>query len=560
MMGCINVFTKSHVNRWLDRRESATLPSMLFSLPFFRLFFVSLLLAIGAAPALAQDRLAYVIGNGTTPDGYLDQPAADALAVSQALLGLGFDVIRREDVSPAALPLGGRAAPTTVLYFSGRTQVEGDRTLLMGNRDKGWPVIDTAKALRRSGAEHVLVLVENCSAGAGELAEFPTDRDDLSGIFFAFSAEENGTCVADRDARFTDRVLAMLATPDMDVGAAFAASSGSGRAISALHEPLILLPSAQDDTTLSVADLALLSRLAPADRDRMRALWVGAGLVTAAHAQPVRTVQNDVISFGARVEPVTIEPLILPQAPLGEARTVTSTVSFTPGTPDTQAETAGTENFSSGIQIFDASPSQVAAQPVAAGLPQPSVIVGRIQTDDPTFVPTLDGGVVTGTAIDTSSFEARKSVRTDDATLYAQLVNSGAFDPGTAPRQLETALQIELKRMGCYTSTIDGVWGNGSAGAVDRYFQQIGETPETRDPTIGLFRKIVLRDEVVCPEVRQATRAAPQTTTRTTATPQRQQQRRTTRTRQTTQTRPQPTAPSQTIQIKPNIFGTGIRG
>jgi len=213
----------------------------------------------------------------------------------------------------------------------------------------------------------------------------------------------------------------------------------------------------------------------------MRALWVGAGLITAAHAQPVRTVQNDVISFAARVEPVAIEPMILPQAQLEGSQAVTSTVSFT---PDPQTTGTGTATLSGGIQIFNAAPSQVEAQQVAAGLPQPSVIVGRIQTDDPTFVPTLDGGVVTGTAIDTSSFEARKSVRSDDATLYAQLVNSGAFDPGSAPGQLETALQIELARMGCYTSTVDGVWGRGSAGAVDRYFQQIGETPTTREPTI----------------------------------------------------------------------------
>lgn len=514
--------------------------------------------------ATAQDRLAYVIGNGTSEAGHIAEPAEDALAVSRTLLGLGFDVIRREDVSPAALPMGRTAAEIVVLYYSGRTTARDGRTLLMGNRDAGWPLIDTAKAFRRSGASQVVIFVETCHTGASEFAALP-GRETWPGVFVAFSADQSGRCTKQDGATFTDRVLAALRTPDKDIHDAFQSASGAGWSVSNLTKPLLFLPSDTDDVVITDADLELLERLEPEDRDRMRSLWIKAGFITAAHAQPVaprdqlavRTVENDVISFSSRIEPTDLGTMLTPQVPQNGGQAAIDPVAFT---RDGEGSKPAGSRLAGGIRIINAAPqSQVAALPTATGLPRPSVIVGRIQAENASFSPTVSGGTLAGTPVETSGFEARKSIRIDDAKLYVQLVNSGAFDPGSGPRQLETAIQIELDRMGCYTTTIDGIWGGNSAAAVDRYFQQIGETPESREPSVALFRKIVLQDEVRCPETRRATRTAEPATRTTTP---RASQPRATQPR-ATQPRAQPARKKPAtgqIQLKPNIFGTGIRG
>lgn len=46
-----------------------------------------------------------------------------------------------------------------------------------------------------------------------------------------------------------------------------------------------------------------------------------------------------------------------------------------------------------------------------------------------------------------------------------------AAAPEANPVQLAMLLQTELKRVGCYTGAIDGIWGAGSAGAVQRFNQ-----------------------------------------------------------------------------------------
>lgn len=561
----VNTYEGTRPNLWLDRQESAICGYMRFWLLIRCLLALLSGLAV-IAPATAQDRLAYVIGNGTSANGHVAAPAQDALAVSRTLLGLGFDVIRREDVSPAALPMGRTAAETVVLYYSGRTTTRDGRTILLGNRDAGWPLINTAKAFRRSGAKHVVVLIENCLNGSSDLAPLPDNRGSLEGIFLAVSSDPMGECQQDSDTTFTLKALTAMSTPDTSFADAFKAADGPGWQFSNLTEPLILLQSATEEMVISYDDLELLERLAPADRDRMRALWERAGLITAANAQPlaprglpaIRTVQNDTISISNRVEPVDLGKMLESQTSAAGSQAKVSPVAFTP---------IGNA-VSGGIQIINTAPrSDVSAVATAAGLPRPSVIVGRIQVENVSFSPTVSDETITGTEVETAGFEARQIIRVDDATLYTQLVNSGAFDPSFGPRQLETALQIELDRIGCYTSTIDGIWGNNSAAAVERYYQQIGETPESLEPSVELFRKIVLRDNVNCPVIRQAARPAPAATPRATPTranPPRASQPRATPTRAAqprASTPRKPKAPSgQKIQLRPNIFGTGIRG
>lgn len=110
--------------------------------------------------------------------------------------------------------------------------------------------------------------------------------------------------------------------------------------------------------------------------------------------------------------------------------------------------------------------------------------------------------------------------------------------------------------MNCYRGGIDGIWGNGSRGAVDRYFQQVNATPVTREAEIPLFRQIALRDDVRCPDpVAQPVARNPQPSTVrpvVNAQPARPQV--------TQPARPAPTAapPAQQPALNPNAIGTGM--
>jgi len=149
---------------------------------------------LGALPltAAAQDRIAYVIGNARFGGPALERPTKDAVSVSRALLGLGFDVVRRQNITASEFAIGARAAPTVVLYYSGRTEAsEGGDILLRGaqlgdTQTAGWPVLATAQAFRDAGAEQVLVFVETCQTEGDTLAA-PADDALPDGIFLAFS-------------------------------------------------------------------------------------------------------------------------------------------------------------------------------------------------------------------------------------------------------------------------------------------------------------------------------------------------------------------------------------
>lgn len=507
-------------------------------------------LAIGLgvpSVGVSKERLAYVIGNARFGGPALEAPAKNAVAISRALLGLGFDVIRRENTTSTQLPLGNRAARTVALYYSGRTEATEGDILLRGAQlgsalAPGWPLLETARAFRASGADQVLLFVDTCHDADDTLTDLAADALE-EGIFLAMSHDPAAGCAASvdepqsGDTNFSDRVRLALASPDLDVQTAFDQTPGQGWTRSRLMAPLVLWArQEQPETSLSADDIAMLERLPKAEQDRMRNLWQGAGLMDSTGPiiaeRNVSSVQAETVIITAPTQVATAVQAVSPVTVVqGSGSTggvriggrITSTTS--------SQVTRASAPASGGVTIFNAAESAPApaALPTAAGLPAPYLIFGQLRPTEASFSPTETGGSVAGTALDGSTFEARQSVRSSDPELYAQLVGSGAFDPvDTSEAGVARAIQIELQRMSCYTSSIDGDFGRGSRAAVDRYFAQIGEEVPGRDPTLELFRKILLKDDVTCPVVRQAqtpratssggtTRRAAQPTRRSTA-------------------------------------------
>ncbi|WP_306133149.1 hypothetical protein [Roseivivax marinus] len=207
----------------------------------------------------------------------------------------------------------------------------------------------------------------------------------------------------------------------------------------------------------------------------------------------------------------------------------------------------------------------LAALPQGAGLPEPSIIVGRIET--PEAFETLDLAVPEVIASDVrfDDLDGRRALRDSDPVLFDSLVDSGAFDP---PEDgLVVALQTELARMGCYTAGIDGQWGAGSRTSVTRYFEQLdGVEAPGLAPTPELFRAVLRNDDVTCPELVAAPAPArpsvtPAPARQTTPAPARAApapQRQAAPVRRTTPApTPQPT-PQPQRRINPNALGTGV--
>lgn len=228
------------------------------------------------------------------------------------------------------------------------------------------------------------------------------------------------------------------------------------------------------------------------------------------------------------------------------------------------AQTAVQTAAGSGVQIFTAAAPAIplggdrAARPTAQGLPEPSIIVGDRPDPQGETVPDSLAGTSVG-----GSYEERKRIRDDDPALFASLLDSGAFDP--PGDQIASVIQTELQRMNCYGGTVDGIWGNGSRQAVDRYFQQAGGAPTTREPQVALFRQIALKDDLRCPAVVvqpavRNTAATPSRQNGTSATRRQPQQATRQPTRQPArQPAAQPPAASTgTPRINPNTLGTGV--
>lgn len=176
-----------------------------------------------------------------------------------------------------------------------------------------------------------------------------------------------------------------------------------------------------------------------------------------------------------------------------------------------------------------------AAVRASAALPQPSIILGTIAPgqEEEFGIETLMPATVEQVAFDMDDMDARAALRAENPELFRQLIEEGHMDP--APDQLNRVLQVELSRMNCYRSGIDGAWGPGSRRSVTSYFEQLASVSwPDQNPSNDLFRAIMINGDVACPTPVAAPRAA--TTQRRTTT--------TTTTRRATAPRPAAPAPA----------------
>ena len=415
----------------------------------------------------------------------------DAFAVSEALFGLGYTVARLENPEPRRIEdaLQELAAVTgpVVIYYAGRMQAD-DMVMVSG------ATLALDDALTQAGdRDATAVFLDSCQDGVAasepsqvtEQTPVEPEAPAATGVFLVRAPDPctDGPVL-------TDLLLERLEIPGLDSSAMFADTDMVVQ--STLTAPLVFRR-ADTGMRLSAEDYRMLDTLSPEAQAQMLALWAEAGIAIDRAGAPTpqasapRPAPRETVVLTQPVRPVTGGATLVPIKPA--ANRVRDAVSLTPRTPV---------------------PTQVsAARPVpgAGGLPQPSIIVGLIAPTEASFATATETpGPVAGSIIAFDDIAGRRALRDSDPDTFASLLQAGAFDP--PPDEIVVALQTELTRMSCYTSTIDGQWGPGSRAAVGRYYEQIGGAAPSQDPDVSIFRQIALRDDVTCPAVQAAPRPA----------------------------------------------------
>jgi hypothetical protein len=443
---------------------------------------LALAAALAGWPALAGAEVwtALVIGNSGAGAESASTDAYDA-AESLKSAGLSRVLLEREASADAMQRAVGdvAGAPAVVLYLAAPLTRGDDGPVIGAARAE--PAMALGAVLRRlaeAGTGRVAVLIEDCAGPAGQAGRVSLPRaPEGMDLFLAASAGPDGTCGGAK--RLTEALRDRAAAGALDLDTAL-----SGQWIGARMAVAAVLRAEAED----------------------------AGRATVDAPSPVFAV--------VEADPAEI---VTPVSPVSQVGTVVPAAAP-----------------SGAVATFMAPPqAQIAARPTGEGFPEPSIIVGLIENTAATFGTVDDTAPeVTSNEIAFDNLDARRAFKAQDPELFAALVDSGAFDPPDA--QLARVLQTELARMGCYRAAIDGDWGNGSRAAVDRYFAELeGVEPVGRDPSVDLYRQVILRDDVACPEPEPAV-ARPATSSSSGSGGTRQQPAR-----QTTQTQPQRTQPAQ---------------
>lgn len=430
-------------------------------------------LACLATPGRAADWQGIAIGQ---PGPGREKSFADAFHATGALArGGGRDVLMLRDVTPDAVMGAIASWPAgtgAILYLSG--VLDGDLLRLKGG---DLPLVQMLAAFEARQVDRLALLVEDC-AGL-DAVPLAFDLPDHGAIRFLVAASSAaGASCPSADARLTE-TLTRAAVAD---------------SVQAVLGDMVLRDDLGFAVPLSQQASAAISPIIP-------------------------------VTTPAQI----VRPEILPVTPVRSSITNNDTLS--PIRAVAQPQDTG-----NGALLIFAEPSdmQRTALPRASGLPEPSIIVGLVAPQDQAFGRAMDLGDIDLNDITYDDLAARRTLQALDPALFGSLVAAGALDPPTDV--MARALQQELARMGCYTATVDGVWGNGSRAAVQRYFDERADAePVTVDAEASLFRQIILQDDITCrapqaatvrstaPSAAGTTRRAPQPGTRATqAAPQQQ--------------------------------------
>jgi len=461
------------------------------------------LLGLTAAPLAAQEWKAIVVGQ---PGPGAKMSFADAFHAGQALEKGGLPLIDMIRDMPRARLTDTLAvledAPRLLLFYSGRIP-SGSVSM----QDGTMPLDTILRSASVAGTEEMILMLENCTDQSPVPAQVivPEPPEGMALMVIA-SAGPGERC--EPDERLSD-VLGLMSEEEELTGDLLERLDGMFT-VGSVPSPVVMTGAPEEDVQelveLLPEDVILL---APLDGD----FSLGGG--------------GDDDGFEETIGDDEVIEIVLP------ARV--------PGLPQEVVDNTP-------VVTFAALPTaQIAALPLAAGLPEPSILVGLIEgvteasldvDPEPESESTALASFINDNAAIAASLTTLRELRKNDPEMYASLLASGAFDP-PAGDVLAKVIQTELRRMNCYLGGIDGDYGPRSRRGSTSYYDELKKKEiaslESPDASVDLFRLILGNDEVRCPDPVVAQPRA--TTTRSTTS-------RNTSTRSTSNTRTTRSAPA----------------
>jgi uncharacterized caspase-like protein len=107
-----------------------------------------------------------------------------------------------------------------------------------------------------------------------------------------------------------------------------------------------------------------------------------------------------------------------------------------------------------------------------------------------------------------ASLGPARSLRPEPDMQPDRLIGRDVTEGYLVPEDLPRAVQTELARVGCYRAGVDGVWGNGSRSALQRYVDGNGSALSGLEPTEEVWRELRAVTGEVCAAPAPTPRAA----------------------------------------------------
>ena len=492
-----------------------------------RFLLAALLLLVVCQPALADKRVALVLGNGAYQNvPQLPNPANDSALIAATLKSAGFDVVDSRRDLPALemrralreFSDSARDADIAVIYYAGHgIEVDGTNYLIPvdAKLERDADVYDEALSLDRIlvAAEPAkqlrLVILDACrdnpftknmkktvalrSIGRGLAKIEPTTSNTL----IAYSAKAGSTAM-DGDASNSPFSIALskhLTTPGLDVRKAFGfVRDDVMKLTSNRQEPFVYGSLGGDDVPLVPAKVlpAAAAPSAPAlnpqaetRRDYELALQVGNK-----EAMNIFLAQHP-DGFYASLARLQLEKLAAEQA---HAAAIEKARLAEQERARLAAEGAkAAQQAKADADAKAAEQARIAAEKSKQAAQQQAAEAERNRSDK---------GATTAVVADSAAAD-RTTVSPPPAAKISddKATNLAALNPTAPQADITKSVQIELRRVGCLSSEADGQWNTASQRSLSLFNRYAGTKFDVKLASTDALDAIKLKSSRICPLV-----------------------------------------------------------
>jgi len=508
--------------------------------------FVAAALLLMCQPALADKRVALVIGNSAYRNvAQLQNPVNDGAVIAATLKQAGFDVVDSRHDLPAAdtrralrdFADQARDADIAVVYYAGHgMEVDGSNYLIPvdAKLERDTDVYDEAFSLDRvllaiEPAKRLrLVILDACrdnpftksmkrtlaSRAIGQ--GLPKIAPTTPNMLIAYAAQA-GSTAADGDSRnspFATALSRHLTTPGLDVRRAFGFVRDEVlKTTSNRQEPFVYGSLGGEDVPLVPARAtppAAASNSQPgpnpqaeARRDYELALQVGnKDALNAFIAQ----YQDGFYANLARIQLAKIAAeetrlAATEKARLAEQERVRLAAEGAQKAQQLKAEADAKAAERARVAAEQA--KQVAQDKAAEAERKRVATETRANDKGPEIIVATDnpGPTSADTSQGDKAPQADKASQADKGSQAGKTVNVAALSAGPPPAEVTKSVQAELRRVGCLTGAADGEWNTASQRSLSLFNRHAGTKLDAKVASLDTLDAIKLKPSRVCPLV-----------------------------------------------------------